>query len=116
MVEISVDDITAAPVADLVARASSTRVLDAAEEAILVRRRVSGHDAALDALVRSHLRIAVDEAIRNRGLGERQDRLVRAAAQALVEAAPRFDPAEHGSFGEYARRIVRNAIKNEMVS
>lgn len=116
MMQISTDDIADAPLADLVARASNTRILDEREEAQLVGRCVSGQDAALDVLVRAHLRVAVDEAIRNRGLGARQDRLARAAARALVESAPEYDPAQHGSFSAWARRIVREAIKTAMAS
>ena len=116
MIQISAEDIDGVPVADLVARASNTRILDEREEALLVGRCVSGQDAALDALVRAHLRVAVDEAIRNRGLGARQDRLARAAARALVESAPEYDPGEHGSFSDWARRIVREAIKTAMAS
>ncbi len=116
MAQISADDIVAVPVADLVAHASSTRKLDEREEAVLADRCATGQDAALDALVRAHLRVAVDEAIRNRGLGARQDRLARAAARALVEAAPGYDPERHGSFSAWARCIVRDAIKRAMES
>lgn len=116
MIQISTEDIADAPLADLVARASNIRILDEQEEALLVGRCLSGQEAALDVLVRAHLRLAVDEAIRNRGLGARQDRLARAAARALVESAPEYEPTEHGSFSEWARRIVRDAIKTAMTS
>lgn len=116
MTLISPDEIVATPVADLVALVSETRVLDAGEEQRLTARSASGQDDALEALVRSHLRVAVDEAIRNRGFGERQDRLARVGALALVEAAPDFDPDEHGSFSSYARQVIRRAIKDALVS
>ncbi|MDX1646365.1 MAG: hypothetical protein R3304_04395 [Longimicrobiales bacterium] len=113
---MSKDEITGTPVSDLVARASDVEVLDEAEEARLVVRTASGQDAALETLVRAHLRIAVDEAIRNRGLGAPQDRLVRVGAKALVEAAPSYDPEEHGTFSRFATRVVRTAIKAQLVS
>lgn len=116
MTSISPDEIFATPVADLVARASESRVLDPSEEERLAARSASGQDDALETLVRAHLRIAVDEAIRNRGFGERQDRLARVGALALVQAAPDFDPDEHGSFAGYARRVVRRAIREALVS
>lgn len=78
-------------------------------------RSASGQDDALKELVRAHLRIAVDEAIRNRGFGVGQERLARVGALALVEAAPDFDPDQHGSFSSYARQVVRRAIKDALV-
>lgn len=116
MVHISPEDIADVSVADLVASASRSPMLDEREEEALADRWASGHDAARDALVRAHLRLAVDEAIRNRGLGARQDRLARLAARALVEAAPEYDPKAHGAFSRWARITVRNAIKAALVS
>lgn len=108
MLDISPTDLVHAPVEDLVVGASRMPLLDETEEARLADRRTD-HEA-LTELVRRHLRVAVDEAIRNRGLGARQDVLVRAGARALVEAAPRYDPEMHGAFSTYARRTVRDAI------
>jgi len=116
MIQISAEDISDAPLSDLVTRASRWRVLDEQEEAALVDRCASGQDAALDDLVRAHLRVAVDEAIRNRGLGARQDRLARVAARALVEAAPRYQPDRDGPFSRWARRTGREAIKAALAS
>lgn len=116
MVEISFDGIADVPVSELVASASQARLPDEAEERRLVESCASGEPSALAALVRAHLRIAVDEAIRNRGRGERQDRLARVGAQALVDAAPSYDPSTHGAFSAWARRIVRDAVRRAMGS
>ena len=113
---ISPDNISGASLADLVACASESRSLDREEAARLSQDGGPEEDDTLQTLVRTHLRIAVDEAIRNRGLGKRQDHLARAGALALVRAAPDFDPEEHGSFSRYARRVVRDAIKDALVS
>lgn len=115
MPHFSTTEITSVPVEDLVFGASDVPVLDDAEEARLAVRCAANDDARWE-LVRSHLRVAVDEAIRNRGLGARQDVLVREAARALVEAAPDYDPLRHGSFSSYARRIVRAAIGRAIAS
>jgi DNA-directed RNA polymerase specialized sigma subunit len=105
---IGLDD---APIDELVSTASSEPIIDYLSEAKLVELLTAGHSDALDRLVRSNLRIAVDEAIRNRGLGERQEWLVRRAAHALMESAGSYDPLQHGRFSHYARRAVRRAIR-----
>jgi len=115
MALISSLEIAETPVANLIACASASRILDISEEETLERVSPRREDAR-DSLVRAHLRVAVDEAIRARGLGTRQDRLVRTAARALVEAAPLYDPSTEGRFRDYARRIVRRAIERALAS
>lgn len=108
-------EITAVPVADLIARASAGPMFDPGEQARL-ERSVTDDGRARIALVHGHLRVAVDEAIRCRGLGRPQEHLVRAAAIALVEAAAAFDPNAHGSFERHARLAIRRAIDQAMAS
>ena len=105
-----------APIDVLVSSASAEPVIDHVSESRLAELFTAGHSDALDRLVRSNLRIAIDEAIRNRGLGERQEWLVRRAAQALVESAGTYDPQQHGRFSHYARRAVRRAIRSDRPS
>ena len=107
-------EVTSASVEDLVARASETPVLDASQQARLAARLKGGQQDALSELIEAHLRVAVDEAIRNRGLGLPQDVLVREAARALVACAPVYDPDRHGSFARYARRKIRAAIQGAL--
>jgi len=112
---LSLTEITSAPVAELVARASAEPVPDSARVLDL------GHSVESDALIRAelartHLRLGVDEAIRNRGLGFPQERLVRVATIAVVEAANDFDPVRDGSFTSYARARVRRALDRAMAS
>lgn len=95
---------------DLVNRASAVPVLDASQQARLAARLEGGQSEALSELVETHLRVAVDEAIRNRGLGLAQNVLVREAARALVECAPHYDPERDGSFARYARGEIRVAL------
>jgi DNA-directed RNA polymerase sigma subunit (sigma70/sigma32) len=115
MPHFSTNEIASAAVEDLIVGASDVPVLDDAEEARLAVRCAANDEARWE-LVRSHLRVAVDEAIRNRGLGARQEVLVREAVRALVEAAPDYDAVSHGSFASYARRIVRAAIGRAIAS
>ena len=99
------------PVAELVARASEAPLPSDA----VVAQLVDSDDAeALEELVCSHLRIAIDEAIRSRGLGERQDRLVRMAAEAVIDAAPEYDAVVHGRFSTFVRATARAAISRHL--
>ena len=101
-------------VADLVVAASSAPLIDDRSESLLAERFRTGNAAALETLVRCNLRIAVDEAIRNRGLGTSQAELVRAGTRALVESARSFDPKRHESFAGHARAAVRHAITRRL--
>jgi DNA-directed RNA polymerase specialized sigma subunit len=97
--------------ADLVTTASCEPVIDETSESLLIESCREGHTGALEKLIRANLRIVIDEAIRERGLGERQADMVRRGLQALVESADRYDPSRDGSFSAYARGAVRNAIR-----
>lgn len=116
MTEISLEAIGGIDVAELIESATVARRLDHREERALVERWASGHTEARDELVRASLRVAVDEAIRNRGRGARQERLARVGAQALIEAAPGYDPHAHGPFSAWSRQVVRRAIRSALVS
>lgn len=103
-------EITEAPVRDLIAWASEEPREDPVGSGVIDHETGASRDEMLYRLVRFHLRIAVDEAIRNRGLGLRQDHLVRVGVEALVKAAPEYDPVRHGTFADFARQQVRGAI------
>ena len=114
--DISTFDLTSTTVEELVIGASKEPVLDEEREAQLAAHFHARAEDVLTVLVRTHLRVAVDEAIRSRGLGLRQEILVREAARALLEAAPGYDPSTDGSFREYSRRVAREAIARELLS
>lgn len=97
-------------VGDLVSMASAQPFLGEEDELDLIVRIRSGDSDAMQELVRMTLRIAIDEAIRTRGLGMPQRELVRLGVRALVEAAETFDPATHVRFADHARSSVREAM------
>lgn len=99
---------------DLVSMASDQPVLDQAHEDVLIRGAAEGDAGALEQLVLRNLRIAIDEAIRTRGLGLPQRQLVRMGVSTLVEAARSYDPLAHGRFSEHARRRVRSAMRESI--
>jgi len=96
----------------LVREACEAPPLAPEEESRLVGLAVMGDAPARDALVRSNLRIAVDEAILLRGLGRPQIKLIEIGVQALQEATAAYfnEGDEAGGFGSFARNKVRNAI------
>jgi DNA-directed RNA polymerase sigma subunit (sigma70/sigma32) len=96
---------------DLVSMASEQPVLDNANEDALIRRAGEGDAVALEQLVLGNLRIAIDEAIRTRGLGRPQRELVREGVSILVESARSYDPILHGRFSSHVRTRVRRAIR-----
>ena len=97
-------------VGDLVSMASAQPLLAEEEAAGLFRRIRAGDADATEELVLVHLRIAIDEAIRTRGLGCSQRELVRTGVRTLVEAAQLYDPIQHGPFARHARSSVRAAM------
>lgn len=97
-------------VSDLVSLASEQPLLAGDDEEGLVRRVRAGDEVAVEELVRGNLRIAIDEAIRARGLGLPQSDLVRLGVRALFEAVRSHDPAEHGPFSSHARSVVRKVM------
>ena len=76
----------------------------------LAARAAAGDASARDSLVRAHLRLVVDEAIRYRGVGDRMRDLVPQAFDALVEAAREYTPPSDEGFTAYARRSIRSAL------
>lgn len=103
-------DLDRASVVELVEAASAAPLLDAEREAALGVRAGAGDTRALEALVLGNLRIAVDEAIRNRGLGVAQHELVRQGVRTLIAAARVYRPERHGRFSNYAARRIRSAL------
>jgi RNA polymerase primary sigma factor len=103
-----------APVGELVTTASREPLLDEERELALVRRVRDGDMEALERLVMSNLRVAVDEAIRNRGLGQSQRSLVRHGITVLLESARTYDPDAHGTFSRYVTDRVRNALSEDV--
>jgi RNA polymerase sigma-32 factor len=99
---------------DLVSTASDQPVLADEVERGLVQRMRDGDVGAAEELVLGHLRIAIDEAIRTRGLGLPQRDLVRLGVRALVEAARSYDPDEHGRFSHHARSQVRRVLRRSL--
>lgn len=97
-------------VGDLVSMASSQPVLGERDEQDLILRIQAGDAVAVQELVRMSLRIAIDEAIRTRGLGLPQRELVRLGVRALVDAAQSYDPTTHGRFADHARASVRHMM------
>lgn len=95
---------------DFVRRASEAPLPDPLGAERLAARAVAGDAGARDSLVRAHLRLVVDEAIRYRGVGDRMRDLVPQAFDALVDAAREYRPPSDEGFTAYARRSIRSAL------
>jgi DNA-directed RNA polymerase sigma subunit (sigma70/sigma32) len=63
-----------------------------------------------------NLRIAIDEAIRTRGLGLPQRELVPTGVRTLLDAIRSYDPIVHGPFSSHVRAQVRRAMKASLCS
>lgn len=96
---------------DLIAVASAQPILDERDESDLLERARAGDVEARETLVLGNLRIAIDEAIRTRGLGMPQRKLVPMGVSTLLEAIRTYDPALHGPFSSHVRARVRLAMK-----
>jgi DNA-directed RNA polymerase sigma subunit (sigma70/sigma32) len=96
---------------DLVAVASAQPVLDAEDEASLVKRAQLGDADASEQLVMRNLRIAIDEAIRTRGLGLPQRELVSTGVRTLLDAIRSYDAIADGPFASHVRARVRRAMR-----
>ncbi len=107
-------DLTKLSVGDLVWMASSHPVLDEAHQDRLLRGARAGESDAIGELVLANLRIAVDEAIRARGLGLPQRKLVRLAAEAMLDAVQSYDPAIHDGFSEHVRGRIRDVLRKSV--
>jgi DNA-directed RNA polymerase sigma subunit (sigma70/sigma32) len=95
----------------LIEVASAQPVLDDLDEGALVERAQQGDAEAHEMLVLSNLRVAIDEAIRTRGLGQPQRKLVPRGVSTLLEAIRTYDPAVDGLFSSYVQSRVRMAIR-----
>lgn len=107
-------DVEGLSLADLVSIASEQPVLDSADEDVLLSRASRGDPQAMEQLVLQNLRLAIDEAIRSRGLGLPQTDLVRVGVRTLLEAARSYDQVRHGRFSDHARIVVRRAMKESV--
>jgi len=107
-------DLATLSVGSLVWMASAQPVLDEPTEDELVRLARDGDRDALEQLALRNLRIVIDEAIRERGLGHSQDKLVRLGVQSLIDAVRYYDPHEHGRFSTYLRSRVRTALQESI--
>jgi DNA-directed RNA polymerase sigma subunit (sigma70/sigma32) len=96
---------------DLVEVASAQPLMDEKDEDALVSRAQDGDSTAREELVMRNLRVAIDEAIRTRGLGQPQRKLVPAGVRTLLDAIGSYDPMVHGSFSSHVRTRVRRAMK-----
>ncbi|MDZ7779551.1 MAG: hypothetical protein U5R14_06375 [Gemmatimonadota bacterium] len=114
MNDATTSDLNGASLDELVTLASQEPVLDEKAEATLARRLSEGETEARQRLLMGNLRMAVDEAIRHRGLGAPQSQLVRRAVRTLATAARDYDPELHGLFSRYAGRLVRSALSEEV--
>jgi DNA-directed RNA polymerase sigma subunit (sigma70/sigma32) len=104
-------DLATLSVGSLVWMASAQPVLDDRTEDELIELAREGDRQALEQLAMRNLRIVIDEAIRTRGLGASQGKLVRLGVGALVDAARYYDPTVHGRFSSHLRTTVRGAFQ-----
>jgi DNA-directed RNA polymerase sigma subunit (sigma70/sigma32) len=104
-------DLAQLSLGDLVAVASAQPVLEAADEDSLVKRAQLGDAEASEQLVLRNLRIAIDEAIRTRGLGLPQRELVPTGVRTLLDAIRSYDPLADGPFSSHVRARVRRAMR-----
>jgi DNA-directed RNA polymerase sigma subunit (sigma70/sigma32) len=98
-------------IGSLVWMASAQPLLDEATEDELTGRARAGDRGALEQLAMGNLRVVIDEAIRARGLGMHQDKLVRLGVTSLMDAARRYDPSSSERFSSYVRSRVRAAFR-----
>jgi DNA-directed RNA polymerase sigma subunit (sigma70/sigma32) len=108
---ISPDLVTQLDIVDLVEVASAQPLLDEHDEDTLVDRAQHGDAEARERLVMGNLRIAIDEAIRTRGLGQPQRKLVPTGVRTLLDAIRSYDPLVDGPFSRHVRARVRRAMK-----
>jgi DNA-directed RNA polymerase sigma subunit (sigma70/sigma32) len=104
-------DLAQLSLGDLVAVASAQPVLEAEDEDSLVKRAQYGDADAREQLVMRNLRIAIDEAIRTRGLGLPQRELVPTGVRTLLDAIRSYDPLVDGRFSSHVRARVRRAMR-----
>ena len=99
--------------AKLAREAMKAPLLDREQEYELARRWAEAHDeAALHALVRAHMRLAIAIARRFRNYGLPMSDLVQEGHIGLLEAAARFEIAHEVRFSTYASWWIRAAIQD----
>lgn len=91
--------------------ASEAPIPDPQEERRLVEAARQGNESARETLLRTHVRVVVDEAIRYRDAHREASELVPRGLEALRAALARFDPDVHGRLGTYAREWIRMEIR-----
>lgn len=104
-------DLSQLSLGDLIAVASAQPVIDEIDEGALIGRAREGDDEARERLVMGNLRVAIDEAIRTRGLGMPQRKLVPMGVRTLLEAIDTYEPSVDGAFSSYVRSRVRFAMR-----
>jgi len=104
-------DLATLSVGSLVWMASAQPVLDERTEDELVDLAREGDREALEQLAMRNLRIVIDEAIRTRGHGHSQDKLVRLGVCSLIDAVRYYDPQVDGRFSAHLRSRVRVAFQ-----
>jgi DNA-directed RNA polymerase specialized sigma subunit len=58
--------------------------------------------------------VAIDEAIRSRGWGQPQRKLVPMGVSTVVESVSSYDPRADGPFSMYVRTRVRRAMRQRV--
>jgi DNA-directed RNA polymerase sigma subunit (sigma70/sigma32) len=106
-------DLAQLSLGDLIQVASAQPVLDEQDESTLIARARLGDTEAREQLLMRNLRVAIDEAIRRRGCGLPQRKLVPVGVNTLLEASRTYDPTRDGPFSTYARSLVRLSMKQE---
>jgi DNA-directed RNA polymerase specialized sigma subunit len=96
---------------DLIDMASAQPVLDERDEDTLIERARQGDADAREQLTMGNLRVAIDEAIRSRGWGQPQRKLVPMGVSMVLESVSSYDPRTHGPFAMYLRARVRRAMR-----
>lgn len=76
----------------------------------MIRRAQAGEAPAMERLLLSHLNLALVEARRLGVAADLLDDVVQDAAEALIRATARFDPARGTRFNTFARWSVREAV------
>lgn len=97
------------------ANISSTRPLDADQEADLATRIRRGDLKARDELVTANLRFVVSVAKQYQNLGVPLDDLISEGNIGLIKAAERFDPTRGFKFATFAVWWIRQAILSFLV-
>jgi RNA polymerase sigma-32 factor len=103
--------------AAMVETSRRTPMLSAAEEnALMLRWHGDGDPAALDAIVRSHMRLVLSRAARYRNYGLSMEDLVMEGYVGFVEGVRRFDPGRGFRVSTYASWWIEASLKQYVIS